>query len=169
MFWIAALAVCAVAYLLVDTWTDRAVVRVMGLAVLPATAAALVLVGVADAGGLRAAAVSSLQWLTGLQGPGEVLPTCTRWGPGAMWVLQVPVLLIVLGAGVADLVPAVAGVLGVPAGALAAVGGGVVSGVSGDAEPLQFGLRVLAGALGCLVLAAVVLRLVHGLYVTVLC
>lgn len=169
MFWIAALALCAVISLLVHTWTDPVVTRVLGLAVLPAVAAAIVVLWLGEVADVRSAAVGSLQWLTGLQAPSEVLPTCARWGPGAKWVLQVPVLLVLLGAAVADLVPAVIGVVGVPVGAAATLGGGVVSGVRGDGDPMQFGLRVLTTALGCLVLAALVLRLLHVVYIGVMC
>jgi hypothetical protein len=169
VFWIAALALCAATSLLVHTWTDPVVTRVLGLAVLPAVAAAIVVLWLGELADARSATVGSLQWLTGLQTPGQVVPTCTHWGPGAKWVLQVPVLLIVLGAAVADLLPAVAGVVGVPVGAVATLGGGVVSGVRGDGDPMQFGLRVLTAALGCLVLAALVLRLLHAVYTGVMC
>ena len=169
MAWIAALALCAALCLLAHTWTDPVVTRVLGLAVLPAAAAAIVVLSLGGVVDVRAATLGSLQWLTGLQTPGEVLPGCTHWGPGARWAFQIPVLLVLLGAAVADLVPAVAGVVGVPVGAVATVGGGVVSGVRGDGDPVRFGLRVLTAALGCLVLAALVLRLLHAVYTGVLC
>ncbi len=169
MVWIAAFAVCGAAWLLVGAASGRRGAFVSGAGVLAATV--LVLAGGWVAAGAHPvdALAPSLRFLTGLHRPGDVVPSCLTWGPGAKWVLQIVVVLLLLGAAVAALVPAVAGVVGIPLGVLACLLGGVVSAVQRDAEPVHAGLRVLSAALGCFVLAALVLRLLHAVYLAVLC
>ena len=84
-------------------------------------------------------------------------------------MLQIPLIVLVLGAAVATLVPAVLGVVGVPLGVLAVLGGGAYSAIRRDAEPVQAALRLLTGALACFVLAALVLRLLHAVYLAAFC
>lgn len=167
--WIAAFALSTAAYLLVTTWTGPWVPRVLGLGAVLGTALVLLVVWAESSGHLVAGAAPALRFLTGLRSVGDVVPHCLTWGPGARWVLQIPLIVLVLGAAVANLVPAVAGVIGVPVGIVAVLAGGAYSAVKRDPEPVQFGLRVLSGALGCFVLAALVLRLLHAVYLAVFC
>lgn len=169
MAWIAAAALTGAAYLLATTWTGRQVARVVGLGALLATALVLLVIWAQTSGHLIAGATPSLRFLTGLHSPRDAVPDCLTWGPGAKWVLQIPLIVLVIGAAVANLVPAVLGVVGVPLGVLAVLAGGAWSAIRRDAEPVQAALRLLAGALGCLVVAALVLRLLHAVYLAVFC
>ena len=169
MVWIAALALAGAAYFLVSVWTGSQVPRVVGLGAVLGSALVLLVIWAETSGHLLAGAAPSLRFLTGLHSPGDVVPDCLSWGPGAKWVLQIPLIVLVLGAAVANLVPAVLGVVGVPVGVVAVLAGGVYSAVRRDAEPVQAALRLLTGALGCLILAALVLRLLHAVYLAVFC
>lgn len=169
MVWIAALALAGAGYFLATIWTGPRAPRIVGLGALLATALVLLVIWAETSGHLVAGAAPSLRFLTGLQSPRDVVPNCLTWGPGAKWVLQIPLIVLVLGAAVATVVPAVLGVVGVPLGVLAVLGGGAYSAVRRDAEPVQAALRLLTGALACLVLAALVLRLLHAVYLAAFC
>ena len=169
MAWIAALALTGAAYVLARIWTGPQAPRAVGLGALLATALVLLVIWAETSGHLVAGAAPSLRFLTGLHSVRDVVPDCLTWGPGAKWVLQIPLIVLVIGAAVANLVPAVLGVVGVPLGVLAVLAGGAYSAVRRDAEPVQAALRLLAGALGCFVLAALVLRLLHAVYLAAFC
>ena len=169
MVWIAALALAAAAYLLVRVWTGPQVPRVVGLGAVLGTALVLLVIWAETSGHLLAGVAPSLRFLTGLHSPRDAVPDCLTWGPGAKWVLQIPLIVLVIGAAVANLVPAVLGIVGVPLGVLAVLAGGAYSAIRRDAEPVQAALRLLSGALACLVVAALVLRLLHAVYLAALC
>lgn len=169
MVWIAALALAGAGWFLATAWTGRQVSLVVGLGALLATAVVLLVIWSQTSGHLLAGATPSVRFLTGLQSPRDAVPDCLTWGPGARWVLQIPLIVLVIGAAVANLVPAVLGVVGVPLGVLAVLAGGAYTAVRRDAEPVQAALRLLTGALGCFILAALVLRLLHAVYLAAFC
>lgn len=164
MAWIAALALTGAGYVLVTVWRSPRLPLVAGLGAVLATALVLLVIWAQTSGHLLAGAAPSLRFLTGLHGPHDAVPDHLSWGPGVSWVWQIPLIVVVIGAAVADLVPAVVGVVGVPLGVLAVLAGGAYSAIRRDAEPVQAALRLLTGALACFVLAALVLRLLHAVY-----
>ena len=169
MAWIAAAALTGAAYVLARSWAGPQGSRAVGLGAVLAMALVLLVIWAETSGHLLAGATPSLRVLTGLHSPRDAVPDCLTWGPGAKWVLQIPLIVLVIGAAVANLVPAVLGVVGVPWGVLAVLAGGAYSAIRRDAEPVQAALRLLTGALACLVVAALVLRLLHAVDLAAFC
>lgn len=169
MVWVAAFALCGAAWLLAGTVATARETLVVGAGVLLATALVVAVVWSVAPPRPAAALAPSLRFLTGLHGVRDAVPACLAWGSGATWVLQVVVVVLLVGAAAADVVPAIAGVVGVPLGVLACLAGAGLSALRGDPEPVRAALRLLSAALGCLVLAALVVRLLHAVSLAALC
>lgn len=113
-----------------------------------------------DSAGFTALMDNSWTFLSGAEGPSDVIQhndaTC---GSG----LSLVMMLLSLVSMVFSAIPWLIAFFGLPIGAIAVVGGGIVSLVTREKGPFIFGASIFAVALGSVVIFGLFLRLEHTL------